>query len=176
MEPITVLEGMLHVSILVSVRHRLGLHQEHLEPHRYSARARRARRDASDLRNPHAQMVVDGNAGVLPSEPRATSTPAPAPPQSQTPSPATTTYASCDAAQRAGEKPLPRTKGKSRRFPNWIVPSAREGDDDGVVREKSRPQAQNCHVRPPAIRNHGISKPILSHIPNDSTSHEPKQR
>ena len=80
MEPITVLEGMLHVSILVSVRHRLGLHQEHLEPHRYSARARRARRDASDLRNPHAQMVVDGNAGVLPSEPRATSTPAPAHP------------------------------------------------------------------------------------------------
>ena len=61
--------------------------------------------------------------------PRATSTPAPN-------QPARASYASCDAAQAAGEPRVQGTQGRGRGFPAWMVPSARDGDGDGVVCEK----------------------------------------
>ena len=45
-------------------------------------------------------------------------------------------YSSCDAAQAAGETLVQGSKGSGRGFPTWMVPSARDGDGDGVVCEK----------------------------------------
>ena len=46
------------------------------------------------------------------------------------------TYANCDAAQAASERRVQGSKGDSRGFPKWMVPSARDGDGDGIVCEK----------------------------------------
>ena len=46
------------------------------------------------------------------------------------------TYNSCDAAQAAGATRIQGSKGNGRGFPKWMVPSARDGDGDGVVCEK----------------------------------------
>ncbi len=46
------------------------------------------------------------------------------------------TYASCDDAQDADEPRVRGTKGTGRGFPAAIVPSARDGDGDGVVCER----------------------------------------
>ena len=86
--------------------------------------------------NPHALMVVDDDAPAAPSAPSATSTPVPPQPRMPTPLPATTTYASCDAAQAAGEARIQGSNGNGRGFPKWMVPSARDGDGDGVVCEQ----------------------------------------
>ena len=79
--------------------------------------------------NPHALMVVDADA---PSAPGATSTPVAPQTRTPTPSSATTTYASCDAAQAAGETRIQGSQGNCRGFPKRMVPSAR----DGVVCER----------------------------------------
>ena len=63
--------------------------------------------------------------------PGATNTPAP-----PTATPAVKQYDSCDAAQAAGETRIQGVKGPGRGFPKWMVPSARDGDGDGVVCEK----------------------------------------
>ncbi len=47
-----------------------------------------------------------------------------------------TVYSSCDAAQAAGEPRIQGSKGSGRGFPKWMVPSARDGDGDGVVCER----------------------------------------
>ena len=63
--------------------------------------------------------------------PGPTSTPASPP----TAAPATV-YSSCDAAQAAGEARVQGSQGSGRGFPQWMVPSARDGDGDGVVCER----------------------------------------
>ena len=45
-------------------------------------------------------------------------------------------YSSCEAAQAAGERRIRGTKGDGRGFLARMVPSARDGDGDGVVCEK----------------------------------------
>ena len=45
-------------------------------------------------------------------------------------------YNSCDAAQAAGETLVQGSQGSGKGFPKWMVPSARDGDGDGVVCEK----------------------------------------
>ena len=82
--------------------------------------------------NPHALIVADDNAPAAPGAPGATSTPVPPPIQS----PAATTYASCDAAQAAGEPRIQGSQGNGRGFPKSMVPSARDGDGDGIVCER----------------------------------------
>ena len=57
-------------------------------------------------------------------------------PHYPTPTPVAQTYSSCDAAQAAGETRVQGSKGSGRGFPEWMVPSARDGDGDGVVCEK----------------------------------------
>ena len=62
--------------------------------------------------------------------------PSPTPPPTATLAPGTTVYASCDEAEAAG---LPRqkgTRGDGQGFPADAVPSARDGDRDGVVCER----------------------------------------
>ena len=62
--------------------------------------------------------------------------PSPTPPPTATLAPGTTVYASCDEAVAAG---LPRqkgTRGDGQGFPADAVPSARDGDSDGVVCER----------------------------------------
>ena len=64
----------------------------------------------------------------------------PAPEQTTpTPTPTSTTariYDSCEAAEAAGEQRVQGSKGPGRGFPQAMVPSARDGDKDGVVCEK----------------------------------------
>ena len=45
-------------------------------------------------------------------------------------------YDSCDAAEADGEPRVPGTNGSGRGFPKDKVPSARDGDGDGVVCER----------------------------------------
>ena len=45
-------------------------------------------------------------------------------------------YASCDEARAAGESRVQGSKGTGRGFPKSMVPSARDGDGDGVVCER----------------------------------------
>ena len=63
--------------------------------------------------------------------PGATSTPVP-----PAPTPTMKSYSSCDAAQAAGETRVQGSQGGGRGFPKWMVPSARDGDGDGVVCER----------------------------------------
>ena len=75
---------------------------------------------------PSLSVSTQQDSGV---GPRATATPAPN-------QPASATYASCDAAQATGEPRVQGTQGRGRGFPASMVPSARDGDGDGVVCER----------------------------------------
>ena len=46
------------------------------------------------------------------------------------------TYDSCDEAAEAGEERVRGSQGTGRGFPAAMVPSARDGDGDGVVCER----------------------------------------
>ena len=70
--------------------------------------------------------------GSVPGVHRATPTPEPGPTATTT----TIEYSSCDAAQAAGETRVQGSKGGGKGFPKWMVPSARDGDGDGVVCER----------------------------------------
>ena len=66
----------------------------------------------------------------------ATPTPAPPPPATAAPSDESDgAYASCEEAEAAGEERVQGSNGSGRGFPQSMVPSARDGDDDGVVCE-----------------------------------------
>ena len=86
--------------------------------------------------NPHALIAAHDIAPTEPSVPGSTITPVPAQPRTPTLAPATTTYASCEAAQAAGETRIRGIQGNGRGFPKPMVPSARDGDGDGVVCER----------------------------------------
>ena len=62
--------------------------------------------------------------------PMTTNTPTPVAP------PTTKQYESCDAASDAGEPRVQGSSGSGRGFPGSMVPSARDGDGDGVVCEQ----------------------------------------
>ena len=64
------------------------------------------------------------------SNPTATNTPTPVV------SPTTKQYESCDAAVAAGEPRVQGSSGRGRGFPQAMVPSAGDGDTDGVVCER----------------------------------------
>ena len=70
---------------------------------------------------------------IAPTPPPPTATPSPTPTPIPVPQP--TTYSSCDEAEAAGEERMRGTSGPGRGFPAEIVPSARDGDNDGVVCE-----------------------------------------
>ena len=68
--------------------------------------------------------------------PTVTATPTPLPTPTPSPTATPTPYPSCDAAEAAGEPRVQGSKGSGHGFPGWMVPSARDGDKDGVVCEK----------------------------------------
>ena len=77
-------------------------------------------------------------------EPEATHTPRPAAtaplkvqPTSAPSDESDVAYASCDAAEAAGELRVKGSQGNARGFPQSLVPSARDGDRDGVVCEET---------------------------------------
>ncbi len=90
--------------------------------------------------------ITEDEAPIL--IPSATATPVPkptptVPPTStsepeptRTPLSNRTVYASCDEAEEAGEERIRGNSGPGMGFPTWMVPSARDGDSDGVVCEK----------------------------------------
>ena len=45
-------------------------------------------------------------------------------------------YGSCEEAEAAGEKQVQGSQGGGKGFPAEMVPSARDGDGDGVVCER----------------------------------------
>ena len=70
--------------------------------------------------------------------PRPVATPTTAPPPPATAAPSDESdgaYASCEEAEAAGEERVQGSSGSGRGFPQSMVPSARDGDDDGVVCE-----------------------------------------
>ena len=69
-----------------------------------------------------------------PDQPSPDQTPVPAPPSTSEP-----VYASCGEAEAAGESRRQGTKGPGLGFRQELVPSARDGDKDGVVCEESPP-------------------------------------
>ena len=69
-------------------------------------------------------------------------------PASPTPAPAAATYASCDEAEAAGEPRVQGSKGPGRGFPKATVPSARDGDGDGVVCEIAAPASSSASPTP----------------------------
>ena len=71
----------------------------------------------------HSLTVVQGEASSLPVSPTAT-------PHLES------SYASCDEAAEAGEQRVQGSSGAGRGFPQAVVPSARDGDGDGVVCER----------------------------------------
>ena len=56
--------------------------------------------------------------------------PLPTPEQYQGP-----VYGSCDEAEAAGEQRVQGSQGSGRGFPKAMVPSARDGDGDGIICE-----------------------------------------
>ena len=77
---------------------------------------------------PPELQISDGGTPIVP---RPTNGP-----HYPTPTPTVRTYSSCDAAQAAGEIRVQGSNGGGRGFPKWMVPSARDGDGDGVVCER----------------------------------------
>ena len=61
---------------------------------------------------------------------------APSRPASPTPTSSGQPYASCEEAEEAGEERVQGSSGSGRGFPQAKVPSARDGDGDGVVCER----------------------------------------
>lgn len=53
-----------------------------------------------------------------------------------TPEPEETAYESCEEAAAAREQRVQGTRGGGQGFPKEMVPSARDGDGDGVVCEQ----------------------------------------
>ena len=51
-------------------------------------------------------------------------------------SPADGLYSTCEEAEAAGEPRVQGASGSGRGFPAWTIPSARDGDGDGVVCER----------------------------------------
>ena len=47
-----------------------------------------------------------------------------------------TVYGSCEEAAAAGEQRVEGSRGGGRGFPDAMVPSARDGDGDGIVCER----------------------------------------
>ena len=92
------------------------------ERYRLSLPDRDRERLAATLAEPECEGHVDATVTPVP-----TATPTPAP---------GATYASCEEAEAAGEERVLGSRGAGRGFPAQLVPSARDGDGDGVVCEQ----------------------------------------
>ena len=77
---------------------------------------------------------ADGDASLLP-ESNASAATATVVPELE-PQANTSVYGSCDEAVEAGESRVQGSVGEGRGFPKELVPSARDGDGDGVVCER----------------------------------------
>ena len=76
--------------------------------------------------------------------------PSPTPRPTATLAPGTTVYASCDEAEQAGVPRRQGTQGSGYGFPAETVPSARDGDKDGVVCERTGAAAPSAAPTPTA--------------------------
>ena len=99
-------------------------------------------RDQGQLTSTLAEPACAGGTDTtVTREPTTTPTPTPAPTRTPTPTPTrapetASRYGSCDAAQAAGVQRVRGSSGPGRGFPANLVPSARDGDGDGVVCER----------------------------------------
>ena len=99
-------------------------------------------RDQGQLTSTLAEPACAGGTDTtVTREPTTTPTPTPAPTRTPTPTPTrapetASRYGSCDAAQAAGVQRVRGRSGPGRGFPANLVPSARDGDGDGVVCER----------------------------------------
>ena len=88
---------------------------------------------------PREAEALEEMLGTCASPPRLTVRPADPPPAPAEPTSSPTaadTYADCVEAEEAGEQRVQGTNGTGRGFPQSKVPSARDGDGDGIVCEK----------------------------------------
>ena len=68
-----------------------------------------------------------------------------------------TTFASCQEAEAAGESRVQGSNGPGRGFPKSMVPSARDGDGDGVVCEQAPTSESTTTATPTAIPSEGAT-------------------
>ena len=95
--------------------------------------------------------------------PVATPTTAPPPPATAVPAyEADGAYASCEEAEAAGEERVQGSSGSGRGFPQSMVPSARDGDSDGVVCEVT--------VRSPTPTLGAVAAPTTESPPADTST------
>ena len=88
---------------------------------------------------PQEVEALEEMLGTCASHPRLTVRPADPPPAPAEPTSnptAADTYANCEEAEEAGEQRVQGTNGTGRGFPQSKVPSAGDGDGDGIVCEK----------------------------------------
>ena len=100
-----------------------------------------------------------------------TTTPSATPTLAQQPDPtlsATPTdeevYGSCEEAEAAGETRVLGSEGGGHGFPKTKIPSARDGDGDGIVCEKSSPLASTPSATPTSAQQ---PEPTPSATPTD---------
>ena len=99
-------------------------------------------RDQDQLTSILAEPACAGGTDTtVTPEPTTTPTPTPAPTRTPTPTPTrdpetASRYGSCDAAEAARVQRVQGRSGPGRGFPAHLVPSARDGDGDGVVCER----------------------------------------
>ena len=66
-------------------------------------------------------------------------------------------YASCDEAEEAGERRIHGSSGPGVGFPKSLVPSARDGDGDGVVCEQAPSAGSRTTPTPTASPSEGVT-------------------
>ena len=101
-----------------------------------------------------------------------TTTPSATPTLAQTTRPYTTSatptdeevYGSCEEAEAAGETRVLGSEGGGHGFPKTKIPSARDGDGDGIVCEKSSPLASTPSATPTSAQQ---PEPTPSATPTD---------
>ena len=114
---------------------------------------------------PPEAAALQGMLATCPSPPQLTiiqGAPAASP---ASPTPATTasaTYASCDEAEAAGEPRVQGSKGPGRGFPKSTVPSARDGDGDGVVCEIAAPASSSASPTPAPVASPASPTPATT--------------
>ena len=100
-----------------------------------------------------------------------TATPGPVGTTMETPAPGEV-YGSCEEAEAAGETRALGSAGDGWGFPKTLVPSARDGDGDGVVCEKSRPSASTPQATVDASTATPTPAPRPTDIPTPTQASE----
>ena len=103
-----------------------------------------------------APLLAAVGAEVIDATPM-TPTASPEPTMAPTPMPSREIYTSCDEAAQSGEPRVQGGAGTGMGFPQPMVPSARDGDDDGVVCEQTTAAQPTSTAKPTPAPSSGAT-------------------